>query len=183
MFKFKTTITSLRNSIGQSLVAIITLLLAAMASMQSVHAATITVINTADSGAGSLRQALADASDGDTINFSVTGTITLSSGELQVTHNVTVTGPGAATLAVNGNATFRVFEISASTNVTISGLTITNGFYINPPFANNPGGAGILNNGVLTLSNVTVSANSAPFPPPKVTSLRAAASTTTRARR
>ena len=44
---------------------IIALLCAAVASMQSVHAATITVVNTNDSGAGSLGHALADADDGD----------------------------------------------------------------------------------------------------------------------
>jgi hypothetical protein len=43
----------------------IALLCAAVASVQSVHAATITVVNTNDSGAVSLRQALADADDGD----------------------------------------------------------------------------------------------------------------------
>src|SRR5882724_227435 len=40
----------------------------------STQAATITVTNTNDSGAGSLRQAIADAHDGDTIDFGVTGT-------------------------------------------------------------------------------------------------------------
>ena len=45
------------------------LLCAAVGSVQLVNAATFTVINTNDSGAGSLRQALADANDGDTINF------------------------------------------------------------------------------------------------------------------
>ena len=40
----------------------------------------ITVTNTNDSGPGSLRQALADANDGDTINFAVTGTIGLTTG-------------------------------------------------------------------------------------------------------
>ena len=66
---------------------VITLLFAAMASVQNLHAATITVTSTADSGAGTLRDALASASDGDTIDFSVTGTITLTStnGELSVT--------------------------------------------------------------------------------------------------
>ena len=40
----------------------------------STQAATSTVTNTNDSGAGSLRQAIADAHDGDTIDFGVTGT-------------------------------------------------------------------------------------------------------------
>ena len=47
------------------------------------QAATLTVTNLSDRGAGSLRQAIADAASGDTINFSVTGTITLTSGEFQ----------------------------------------------------------------------------------------------------
>jgi len=46
-----------------------TLLCAALASLQAVHANIITVANTADSGPGSLRQALADANDVDTIDF------------------------------------------------------------------------------------------------------------------
>ena len=47
-----------------------------------VHGATLTVTNLNDTGAGSLRQAIADASPGDTIDFAVTGTITLTSGQL-----------------------------------------------------------------------------------------------------
>ena len=89
------------------------------------RAITCTVTSTADSGPGTLRDCLASAVD--TIDATgLSGTILLTSGELQVTHNVTIDGPGAANLAVNGNATFRVFDNFAS-NVTISGLTITNG--------------------------------------------------------
>src|SRR5438067_8122538 len=66
---------------------------------------TITVTSTADSGAGTLRAALASAANGDTIDVSgVTGTILLTSGELLVTNSVTILGPGPASLAVNGNA-------------------------------------------------------------------------------
>lgn len=48
-----------------------------------------------DSGPGSLRHALANANNLDTINFAVTGTIALTSGGLQVTENVAISGPGS----------------------------------------------------------------------------------------
>jgi Right handed beta helix region len=112
----------------------------------------ITVTNTNDSGPGSLRDALATATDGNTIDATgVTGTILLTSAELQVTHNVAISGPGTGSLAVNGNHTFRVFENFAS-GVTISTLTITNGFA-----ADNNGGGGVLNHGGLTLGDSIVS--------------------------
>src|SRR5206468_3717950 len=111
----------------------------------------------------SLRQAIADANENDTIDFSVSGTITLTTGHLEVRKNLTISGPGAANLAVNGNGSSRVFFINSifvSKIVSISGLTITNGsasgFY--------PGlyGGGIYNyHATLTLSNCTVSGNSA----------------------
>ena len=116
----------------------------------------ITVTNTNDSGPGSLRQALAIAVDGDTIEFAVTGTIGLISGELLVDQSITISGPGADTLAVNANATSRVLRIGSGRTVMISGMTITNG---NAPFE---GGGGIYNDGVLlTLDNCTISGNSA----------------------
>jgi len=119
----------------------------------------IVVTNTNDSGSGSLRDALAAANDGDTIDATgVSGTILLTSGELQINHNVTINGPGAGNLAVNGNATFHVFENSAS-NVTISGFTITNGF---PKDIN--GGGGIVNGGGLTISGCSVVNNTASTP-------------------
>jgi hypothetical protein len=123
-------------------------------------AATITVKNGNDSGPGSLRQAIIDASPGDTINFapSVT-TVTLTSGELVIDKNVTIAGPGANRLTVTTNppdfVSFRVFNISSSTaTVSISGITISNGFT-----QEGPGGGGILNAGVLTLTGCTISGN------------------------
>src|SRR5215831_3089832 len=114
----------------------------------------IVVTNTNDSGPGSLRDVLVAASDGDTIDATgVSGTILLTSGELQINHNVTINGPGAGNLAVNGNATFRVFENFAS-DATISGFTITNGFT-----SDVDGGGGILNHGGLTLSGTKIRSN------------------------
>jgi hypothetical protein len=137
-------------------VAICLMLLCAAA--MTTHAVTITVINTNDSGAGSLRQALADANDGDTINFSITApaTITLTSGELLVNKSLTVSGPGADQLSVNGNAASRVFHISSGKSVTLSGVTITNGS------SSYGSGGGILNDhATLTVSSCTLSGNSA----------------------
>jgi len=101
----------------------------------STEAATITVTNTSDSGAGSLRHALADAVDGDMINFnsSLNGqTITLTSGQLVVNESATISGPGADQLAVDANDASRVFYIASGKDVTISRLTITNGL---PPIS------------------------------------------------
>src|ERR1043166_6502822 len=87
----------------------------------------IVVTNTNDSGPGSLRDALAAANDGDTIDATgISGTILLTSGELQITHAITISGSGAGNLALDGNATFRVFDNLIS-GVSISGFSITNG--------------------------------------------------------
>src|SRR5260370_40808953 len=75
------------------------------------RAATITVSNTNDNGAGSLRQAIQDAAAGDTINFAVTGTITLTKSELLITNSLSIDGAGATNLAISGNNVGRVFEI------------------------------------------------------------------------
>src|SRR5215467_6682097 len=119
----------------------------------------ILVTNTNDSGPGSLRQALVDANDGDTINFDSSlnrQTITLTSGELNVDKDVTINGPGAKNLAVDGNAQSRVFDVNPGKTVTIDGLTVTNGY---SPLAS---GGGIYNNAaVLTVTNCTFSGNSA----------------------
>src|SRR4051812_46536986 len=78
---------------------------------------TFTVLNTADSGGGSLRQAIVDANanlGGDTIQFAsgVTGTITLTSGELAITDLVDLQGPGSGVVTVSGNNVSRVFNVS-----------------------------------------------------------------------
>src|SRR5215468_4254298 len=94
------------------------------AAATAAHAGTITVTNTNDSGPGSLRQALIDATDGDTIYATgVSGVITLISGELLVDKNVTISGSGADNLSVDANANSRVFHIGSGQTVTISRLT------------------------------------------------------------
>jgi predicted outer membrane repeat protein len=152
----------------KSKLAVISLLivacLALMATIvtRSVVAATFTVSNLNDSGPGSLRQAILDANSAagaDTIEFQggLSGTITLTSGQLTIDDptggSLTINGPGAQVLAVNGNNASGVLSITSADTVTISGLTITGG--------NNAFGGGINNAGTLTLTNSTVSGNTA----------------------
>ena len=87
----------------------------------------LTVTNLNDSGADSLRQAIIDAVAGDTIEFGITGTITLTSGLLSINKDLTITGPGAGSLTIDGNASSRIFNVGSGATVSISGLTLTNG--------------------------------------------------------
>jgi hypothetical protein len=113
------------------------------------------VTNTNDNGPGSLRQALADANDNATIDFAVTGTIALTTGELLVDRSITISGPGAENLAVNGNGKSTVFHIAPCETVTISGLTISNGY-------TTESGGGIHNDhAALTLNNCRITGNAA----------------------
>ncbi|WP_392535848.1 DUF4347 domain-containing protein [Nostoc sp. C117] len=120
------------------------------------------VTNTNDSGAGSLRQAILNANataGADTITFAGVFTdatpdiITLTSGKLTITDDVTIFGTGALNLTLSGNNSSGVFEISGSgTDATIDGLKITN--------ANDAFGSILLNsNATLHLTNSTVSGN------------------------
>jgi hypothetical protein len=124
------------------------------------RAANITVTTTDDSRAGSLREALANVADGDTIDFAVTGTILLTSGELLVTNSVDIAGPGATDVAVNGSGASRVFRIGPGIVVAISGLTITNGA-TSGAFPGDRGGGILVERSSLTVSNCAVSGNSA----------------------
>jgi hypothetical protein len=144
-----------------------TLLCAAAFSLPSVHAAnTYTVQDTGDGAANAancpgsgcrLRDALAKVIDGDMIEFLVTtpATITLTNGQLEVGKSITISGPGADQLSVNGNAASSVFQIDSGKTVTISGLTITNGSAFSA--------GGIYNDhATLTVTNSTLSGNLAP---------------------
>ena len=120
-------------------------------------ASTITVTSLADDGSpGTLRYAIVNANSGDTINFAkqVSGTITLTQGQLEINKNVTISGPGASSMAISGNNSVEVFAISQGITATISGVTIANGSAAN--------GGGVYNNGgTLTLSDCTLSGNQA----------------------
>jgi hypothetical protein len=113
---------------------------------------TIFVTNTSDFETGSLRHAIASAAPGDTIEMHVSGTIVLTTGTLTIRKNLTIVGPGAASLTILGNGTSRLFLIDTAT-VSISGVTISNGVA--------DYGGGIHNTGRLTLTDCVLSSNTA----------------------
>jgi hypothetical protein len=127
----------------------------------SAQSAVLTVTNTDDSGPGSLRDTIASASDGDTIQFSPAlkgQAITLTSGELAIGKSLNLNGPGADQLTiqrshVSGTPDFRIFNITRGG--TLSGLTISNGR------ADTGGGIEYSDRAVLTISDCVISGNSA----------------------
>src|SRR5271157_3382689 len=121
---------------------------------------TFTVTNTADSGTGSLPWAIGQANltgGAETITFDPTAfasaqTITLTGGRLELSDTSgteTITGP-AAGVTVSGGGTSQVFQVDSGVTAEIDGLTVTGG-----------NGGAISNFGTLTLTNSTLSDNSA----------------------
>jgi hypothetical protein len=133
---------------------------------------TLTVLNNLDSGAGSLRADIAAAQNGGTIVFapSLNGqTITLTSGYLAISNNLTIQGPGASLLTISGNHLSQVFHVTGAQPVVLSGLTISNALgcgisnggtlTVSQSTLSGNGGSGIYNTGTLTVSQSTVSGN------------------------
>src|SRR6266436_4476233 len=119
-------------------------------------ATTITVTNGNDSGPGSLRQALADANDGDTINFDPSvNIVTLTTAELVITKSITISAsPQMVTVARASQTEFRIFHVMPGHSVEIDGLTISGGHITDD------NGGGILNdNSTLTIAHCTVNGN------------------------
>jgi len=151
------------------IILLIALLGAAAVGLPSLRGATITVTEVGDGldVHTNLRQALADANDGDTIEFAPQlGGYTLGLirglGELVVNKSVTISWVPQAGyptyLGVSPWYNSRVFYISPGKTVTISGLTILNGSAPDP----NRWGGGIYNDhATLTLNNCTISGNMA----------------------
>ena len=128
------------------------------------RAATFTVANTADSGAGSLRQAIADAdaaASDDVIRFDagvfdIARTIALTSGELTITGKgkLIINGTNANLLTVGGSGNSRVLRVAGG-DVTMADLTVTDG---SVAFA---GGIYVESAAILTLNRVVVRNNAA----------------------
>ncbi|MCA9945306.1 MAG: tandem-95 repeat protein, partial [Anaerolineales bacterium] len=155
-------------SFGLSLTGV---LLWNLMALPPVYAATITVNTTADEynndGDCSLREAVAAAnldtavdactpgSDHDLIQFSLTtpAIITLTMGKINIqTDPLTIAGPGAGSLTIDGNQAGRIFDVVTTVPVTLTGMTLQNGL------AAQDGGA-VRSSGELTIVDAVLQNN------------------------
>ena len=125
-------------------------------------------LNDPNSGVTTLRDAINQA-NGDTGEdlvvfdrslFSTAQTITLSFGELDLTHNLDIIAPrdlltGGDLVTVSGNRASRVFEIESGAAARLDGLIVADGQ------VTGDNGGGIKNSGTLTLDSSIVRNNSA----------------------
>jgi CSLREA domain-containing protein len=131
--------------------------------------ATITVTSTADTTGGpncTLRDAITAANTdtvaggciagngADTIDFGVSGQISLDSSLPAVAGHLTIEGSGQS-ITVSGQGTVRVLEVSAGASLALDGLTVADG-----NDANN--GGGMVNSGTVIVTNSAFSGNGVP---------------------
>ncbi|POY82221.1 glycosyl hydrolase [Pseudomonas amygdali pv. morsprunorum] len=133
--------------------------------------ATFTVTSTSNTGAGSLRDALTNAQNGDIVTFSTGMTVALQS-QLVVSKNITIDGDlnndGVADVTLDGQNRTSVIRVNSGVTATLDGVIITRGVASTAGAssgatiaASDALGGGINNAGNLTLRTVTVTANSA----------------------
>lgn len=125
-------------------------------SAQAAPNATITVQSAADDGTVNaancpgascrLRDAIAMAASGDTINFGGDYTITLTVGALTIDKNLTIDGAGH-TITISGNHAVRVFYVNSGYTVNLQDLTITQG-----NCGSNCSGGGLYNSAASTVN-------------------------------
>ena len=93
--------------------------------------------------------------------FNTAQTITLASEAINLSSGIfSINGPGANLLTISGNNTNQIFIIAESGAALISGVTMTGG---KAPVSPGVGGAIYNNGGTLSLTNVTMTGNTASF--------------------
>ena len=111
------------------------------------------VTSAADSGDGTLRQLIATLPSGSKITFasSLNGSTISLATQISINTPLTIAGPGASQLAIDGGGATNLLDISATT--TISGLALNNGYFAGD-------GSAINTFGTLTIDSCTFTGNS-----------------------
>ncbi len=122
-----------------------------------VRGATLSVLNTADAGLGSLRDTLetANAEGAAAIDLrGLTGRIELESPLPIITASIEVIGPDDGSLAISGQRHCRILSVAAGSTTTIHGVTLTDALGTNYGH-----GAAVSNAGSLTLRHCRITTN------------------------
>jgi hypothetical protein len=154
----------------------------AMSIAPMARAATITVNSLADSGSADmcvLHDALTAANTKtvvngcvagtgiDTINFSVSGTITLAIPPPTITNNLTISGPtGSPGITIDGSYAVQPIQVTSGATLSLKFLTLENGSVLGTDgILSGPGGdaqgGAVFNQGALSITNCTFSGNQA----------------------
>jgi PKD repeat protein len=142
------------------LTAVFVLLLTALAPATVAQAATCTVTTDADSGTGSLRAKIGDATC-DVVTFDGDHTIVLAE-QLEINRDMTIDGAGH-TVTVSGNDAVRVFYVDPDVTFNLQNLNVVHG-KANPEDAPNGGGQGgglYADQATVNISFVTFNGNNA----------------------
>ncbi len=123
----------------------------------TVHAATtLTVTNCSNDSQLQADVSTANSDNAnDTITFACSGAIPLTS-TLNITGSMTLDGSGQS-VTLDGNNSVQVLSVDSGVSFTLNALTIAHGSGV----VTDGGGGGIYNQGTLSISNSTVSGNSA----------------------
>ncbi len=110
--------------------------------------ADVVVSSSADSGPGSLREALTSAVAGDTIVFALPNATTIAAAStLSIGKDLTIDGAAAPGLTIGGNPAVAALQIESGVTARIAHLTIADA------------GTGIVNRGMLTVTASTLRGN------------------------
>lgn len=120
------------------------------------------VKNTSDSGEESLRQAVLDATSGDTITFDplLNGdTIKLTGDEITLDKNLVIMGNDSTNTIIDGMGNSRIFHITPLDTILLEGLKVQNGNGNGLQYSLD--GGAILNQGNLLCSQISIEYNEA----------------------
>lgn len=149
---------SLMNTFTRRFALLVALTLCALLpALRPAHAATFTVTTSANSGAGSLNEAITSAnstSEADDIIFGGTTGVVLTSALPAITGPLTITGYGCSVRTVSDDHSVRIFTVNTGVSVTLVGLQLSDGGTLGY-------GGAIKNSGFLTLTDCRFNRNRA----------------------